>query len=152
MTATIPATAVGMKVGSKAQAVRPVQSYLEKFGYLESADHPFEVDDVHFRSGAPDHLLQEPLASLSGVFDEPAVEALRRFQRFASLEPTGVLDDATREKMNLSRCGNPDTTPSVETAALADFVTGAGKWSTNDLTYSFQDYTGSTPEHSALGD
>ncbi len=146
MTAKIPADALGLKIGSKAQAVRPVQSYLEKYGYLESAEHPFQVDNVHFRTGAPDHLLEAPLASLSGVFDAPAVEALRRFQRFADLEPTGELNDATRAKMNMPRCGNPDTTPSAETAGLASFVTGNGKWATTNLTYSFQNYTPDLPQ------
>lgn len=141
MTATIPANAVGLKIGSKAQAVRPVQEYLERFGYLESAEHPFEVDDVHFRTGAPDHLLAKPLASLKGVFDDSAVEALRRFQKFAGLDATGELDEPTREKMNMPRCGNPDTTPAAETAGLAQFVTGNGKWSSTNLTYSFQNYT-----------
>lgn len=146
MTATIPATAVGLKVGSKAQAVRSVQAYLEHYGYLEGEHTPFEVDDVHLRSGTPDHLLDEPLASSVGVLDDSAVEALRRFQRFAGLEPTGEVDEATREKMNQPRCGNPDTSPSAVTAALDEFVTGAGKWSTNNLTYSFQNYTPDLPQ------
>jgi hypothetical protein len=146
MTAAVPASAVGLKVGSKAQAVRPVQAYLEKYGYLEGPQSPFQVDDVHMRSGAADHLLSEPLASISGVFDEASVEALRRFQRFAGLEPTGEVDEPTREKMNSARCGNPDTLPTVEAAALEEFVTGAGKWSTTNLTYSFQNYTPDLPQ------
>jgi peptidoglycan hydrolase-like protein with peptidoglycan-binding domain len=146
MTAAVPASAVGLKVGSKAQAVRPVQAYLEKYGYLEGPQSPFQVDDVHMRSGAADHLLDEPLASISGVFDEASVEALRHFQRFAGLEPTGELDEPTREKMNSARCGNPDTSPTVEGAALDEFVTGAGKWSTTNLTYSFQNYTPDLPQ------
>ena len=105
MSDAVPAAAVGLKVGSKAQSVRPVQAYLEKYGYLEGPESPFETDDVHLRSGALDHLLDEPLSALSGVFDEATVEALRRFQRFAGLEPTGELDQPTREKMNAARCG-----------------------------------------------
>ncbi len=146
MTATIPTAAVGLKVGSKAQAVAPVQEYLERYGYLEGPATPFEVDDVHFRSGSADHLLEEPLASAAGVFDDASVEALRRFQAFAGLAVTGELDEATRTKMNSARCGNPDTTPSAETSGLAQFVTGAGKWSTNNLTYSFQNYSPDLPQ------
>lgn len=145
MSDAVPAAAVGLKVGSKAQSVRPVQAYLEKYGYLEGPESPFETDDVHLRSGALDHLLDEPLSALSGVFDEATVEALRRFQRFAGLEPTGELDQPTREKMNAARCGNPDTLPSAETSGLAQFVTGAGKWSSTNLTYSFQNYTPDLP-------
>lgn len=146
MTAAVPANAVGLKLGSKAQAVRPVQAYLEKFGYLDGPEKPFEGDDVYVRSGAPDHLLAEPLAALSGVYDEATVEAIRRFQAFAGLEVTGELDEPTREKMNADRCGNPDTLASTESAAVAEFVTGAGKWATNELTYSFQNYTPDLPQ------
>lgn len=145
MTVPIPTTAVGLKVGAKTQAVRPVQAYLERYGYLEGAESPFVTDEVHFRSGSADHLLEEPLAALSGVFDEASVAALRRFQAFAGLEPTGELDEPTRAKMNSARCGNPDTTPSVESAGLGEFVTGAGKWATNNLTYSFQNYSPDLP-------
>jgi hypothetical protein len=141
MSGDIPEAAVGVARGAEDDAVVPVQAYLEEFGYLEGREQPFEIDDVYVRRGAADHLIESPLAARRGAFDEATVEALRHFQRFAGLEVTGELDEATRAKMNQKRCGNPDTTPAVETARLAEFVTGAGKWSTNELTYSFQEFT-----------
>ena len=141
MAKSIPASAVGLKKGSKAQAVRSVQGYLEEFGYLEGATPPFEGDEIFMRRGAADHIVDEPLAARKGVFDDATVEALRRFQGFAGLPVTGDLDEATREKMNEDRCGNFDTSPHG-----AEFVTGAGKWSTNQLTYSFQNYTTDLPQ------
>lgn len=140
MSATIPSSAAGLKEGSKAKAVGAVQEYLQQYGYLEGDSSPFGTDDVFMRSGAPDHVLEQPLAAQAGVLDDATVEATKRFQKFARLEPTGELDSATVEKMNLKRCGNPDFTPGASSLS-ADFVTGAGKWSTNNLTYSFQNYT-----------
>ncbi|HUV12504.1 MAG TPA: matrixin family metalloprotease [Acidobacteriota bacterium] len=139
MSKSIPTSAVGMKEGSKSKAVVPVQAYLEEFGYLEREEQPFEHDEVFLRRTSDDHVLDGPLSATSGVLDDPTAEALRRFQKFAGLEVTGVVDEATRNKMNSKRCGLPDT------SALGEFVTGAGKWSTNHLTYSFQNYTADVP-------
>lgn len=139
MSQSIPTGAVGLKAGSKAKAVRPIQAYLEEFGYLEREENPFEHDDVFMRRTSDDHVLDGPLAAASGVLDDPTVEALKNFQQFAGLEPTGVVDEATRAKMNSARCGDPDVTP------FSEFVTGAGRWSTNNLTYSFQEYSPDLP-------
>ena len=143
-TSTIPSTAVGLKEGSKAKAVRAVQDYLQQYGYLEGEPSTFEVDDVFMRSGAPDHVLEEPLAAQEGVLDDATVEAIRSFQRFVGLDVTGELDSATVDRMNAKRCGNPDVAPSGS-GLLADFVAGAGKWATTNLTYSFQNYTADLP-------
>ncbi len=135
----IPTSAVGLKAGSKAKSVRPIQEYLEHFGYLESEEQPFESDEVFMRSTSNDHVLDGPLTATTGVLDDATVEALKRFQEFAGLEVTGELDEATREKMNSPQCGNPHV------SAAGEFVTGVGKWSTNNLTYSFQNYTNDIP-------
>ena len=140
MKATIPSGAIGLSEGSKAKAVRPVQEYLQQFGYLEGESSTFEVDDVFLRSGAADHELREPRAAQAGVLDAATVEAVRQFQGFARLDVTGELDTATIEKMNSHRCGNPDTTP-VASSLVADFVANGGSWGTTALTYSFQNYT-----------
>ena len=39
---------------------------------------------------------------------EDLVKGVIMFQRFAGLEQTGILDEATLEKMKQPRCGNPD--------------------------------------------
>ena len=139
MSKSIPTGAVGLKAGSKAKAVRPIQAYLEEFGYLESEEQPFEHDAVFMRRTSDDHVLDAPLAATTGAFDDATVEALKRFQEYAGLEVTGVVDEATRTKMNCKRCGLPDT------SAFGEFVTGVGKWNTNKLTYSFQNYTADIP-------
>ena len=140
MSAPVPSSAVGLQEGSKAKAVAPVQEYLRAYGYLEGEASAFSSDDVHLRSdGERDHVLSEPLAAQDGVLDAATVESLRRFQSFARLPVTGELDAATVEKMNQPRCGDPDV--ASDDATAAEFVTGVGKWSSNNLTYSFQNYT-----------
>ena len=96
MSKNIPTSAVGLKVGSKAKAVRDVQAYLEEFGYLESDKQSFEHDEVFMRRTSDDHILDRPLAATSGEFDDSTIEALRRFQEFAGLEVTGELRSTTR--------------------------------------------------------
>ena len=140
MSKSIPKNAVGLKAGSKAKAVESIQDYLKEFGYLASEGPVFERDEVFITNAAREEALGKPLVVESGVLDDPTVDALKRFQKFAGLEVTGVMDDPTREKMNCKRCGLPDTMATSATD-VAEYVTGAGKWSSNNLTYSFQNYT-----------
>lgn len=142
MSQNVPASAVGIEAGSRAKAVRPVQQYLEEFGYLESDLPSFEQDAVFMRrEETEDHILEAPLSAEAGVLDDATIQALKRFQEFAGLEVTGTVDEATRETMNTPRCGNMDTSPTGE-----EFVTGVGKWDTNNITYSFQEYSPDVPE------
>ena len=108
MAKNIPTSAVGLKAGSKAKAVGSIQTYLEEFGYLESEEQPFEHDEVFMRTTADDHILDGPLSATPGVLDDSTIEALKRFQEFAGPDATGDVDEATRAKMNLARCGVPD--------------------------------------------
>jgi peptidoglycan hydrolase-like protein with peptidoglycan-binding domain len=139
MSESIPISSVGLKEGTRTKAVEPVQAYLQEFGYLESDTQPFEHDGIFMRRTSEDHVLDRPLAATVGVLDDATIGALRRFQEFAGLEVTGVVDEATRTKMNCKRCGLPDT------SAFGEFVTGVGKWDTNEITYSFQEYTADIP-------
>ncbi len=140
MSKNIPKSAVGLNVGSKAKAVKPIQDYLQEFGYLAKEGPTFETDEVFMSRGAGDHELEQPLAATPGTLDDSTVEALKRFQQFAGIEVTGEMDEPTRAKMNCKRCGIPDTTAATSTG-VGEFVTGVGKWSSNNLTYSFQNYT-----------
>ncbi|VDO24367.1 unnamed protein product [Onchocerca flexuosa] len=57
-------------------------------------------------------------------------DALKKFQKFAGLKPTGKLDVETRKKMQQKRCGRPDV--------IALQKLGEYKWKKNDLTYSIE--------------
>ena len=144
MSKDIPTGAVGLKKGAKVSAVRPVQDYLKQFGYLESEGSPFVPDSMYMRRTSNDHILDAAPAASPGEFDDATIEALKHFQEFAGLEVTGAIDEATRAKMNAKRCGLPDLYTAGATGA-GEFVTGAGKWSTNTLTYSFQEYSPDIP-------
>lgn len=135
MSERIPPSSIGLRAGTKAKSVVPVQAYLRQFGWLESDERPFEHDEVFMRRTSADHVLDAPLTATPGEFDDATIKALKRFQAFAGLEVTGELDEATRAKMNSPRCGVPDV------SAIGEFVTGVGKWGKNELTYSFQNYT-----------
>lgn len=138
MSKNIPKSAVGLNVGSKAKAVKPIQGYLQEFGYLASEGLTFERDEVFISRGVGEHELEEPLTATPGTLDDATTEALKRFQQFAGLEVNGQMDEPTREKMNCKRCGCSDSSAAT---GVGEFVTGVGKWSTNNLTYSFQNYT-----------
>jgi peptidoglycan hydrolase-like protein with peptidoglycan-binding domain len=114
--------AAGLEVGSRGDDVERLQHYLAEFGYLESpALDGFGVRAA--RVGAP---------AREGTFDDATAAALRRFQEFVGVPPTGVLDEATLEKMAQPRCGFPDT---------AEFTLQGSKWTKTNLTYAFQSFT-----------
>ena len=130
----------GLKKNSKDEAVTQLQEYLERFGYLgavtdrleEFGAAPFplaEGDDFATLTGIPTRAKR-------GTFDNSTVEAVRRFQEFAGLPVTGVVDAATAAKVNEPRCGLPDPPP-----GLAEFATSGRKWATNNLRYAFQNFT-----------
>jgi hypothetical protein len=102
--------------------VERLQRYLAQFGYLESP----ALDGFGVRAE------RVPEATREGVFDEGTAEALRTFQSFVGLPPTGVLDEATLEYMARPRCGFPDT---------ADFTLQGSKWTTTSLRYAFENFT-----------
>lgn len=152
MVDSIPESAVELESGDSGGTVTAVQDYLRSFGYLEGAEDTFEGDAVFDpaaeageaaeaaeEEGEP--LLERAPSAVAGAFDEATEQALRRFQEFAGLPVTGRVDEATRRKMNMPRCGVKDV------SGMAEFVTGVGKWNTNNLTYSFQNYTADLPNN-----
>jgi len=127
----------GLEPGSSGGDVELLQNYLTRFGYL--ATPPSKED------GRKAELDLRPMVK-PGEFDEATEEALRIFQKMASLPITGKLDKATREKMQQPRCGNPDITPvsnptilSLVDSDVAPFVATGGRWATRNLRYGFQE-------------
>jgi len=113
--------------GTQGFEVEKLQTYLAKYGYLES--------DVSDRFGTRS-VLTATTTPEKGNFDETTVQALTRFQEFNHLPVTGVLDKATQALMTQPRCGFPD---------LAEFANTGRKWPTTNLTYGFQEFTPDLP-------
>ena len=107
--ASIP-QAVGLARGAEGADVEKLHEYLRRFGYLALPDAG-EMTGV--RTAAP---AAEPEP---GRFDEATVKALRTFQRFHGLPPTGVLDEATIAQIGMPRCGFPDVGDAAGVSSFA---------------------------------
>jgi hypothetical protein len=129
----------GIDKKSSGGEVKGVQEYLERFGYLGTSDPEHDVFGAPpFPMGEgdePETVDDRPSPAKMGTFDDATAEAIRHFQRFAGLPVTGVVDEATADKMNQPRCGNPDP------SGLAEFTTSGRKWATNNLRYGFQNFS-----------
>lgn len=70
-----------------------------------------DIEDSHQMNGPPDQSTESP----------GFTQALRKFQETNGLPVTGVVDAATREAMNVPRCGVPDqkTQPNVPVSPYA---------------------------------
>ena len=113
----------GLSLGAEGPDVGRLQRYLRDFGYMQGSNlEPFGVATRGLRA-AP---------TAVGVFDDNTETALRAFQSFYGLPATGELDDATLARMVKPRCGFPD---------VAEFVLQGSKWTTTNLTYSFQNFS-----------
>ncbi|CAD5232233.1 unnamed protein product [Bursaphelenchus xylophilus] len=98
------------------------QEYLYKFGYAG----PSQIQESSFGS---------KLQSVGNTFKS----AIRKFQEFAGINPTGELDIRTRKKMAEPRCGMMDV------QALQVTREDAYKWKKNPLTYSIFTYSSDIP-------
>jgi peptidoglycan hydrolase-like protein with peptidoglycan-binding domain/acylphosphatase len=117
--------ATNLTEGSTGNEVERLQSYLTKFGYFKD-----QTDNEFFAAGLKTELPKSPKSK--GNFDKNTVEALKKFQQLNSLPVSGELDEPTLDLMSKPRCGFPDT---------AQFVAQGNKWTTNALTYGFQNFS-----------
>jgi hypothetical protein len=97
------------------------KDYLPKFGYV-----------------GPSELLNRARGFAHEVGDV-FKSAVRKFQDFAGLEPTGVLDVKTRKKMAEPRCGVYDV------QAITSGREAAFKWRKSRLTYSILSFSSDLP-------
>jgi peptidoglycan hydrolase-like protein with peptidoglycan-binding domain len=120
-------TEVGLRAGAEGSGVEELQRYLRRFGYLPIEDAGvFEPIRVTVPTADP----------IPGKFDNVTIDALRAYQRFHGLPPTGELDAATVAHMAIPRCGFPDIVPAFNVQ---------GRWPTTFLRYGFQNFTPDVP-------
>ncbi len=72
------------------------------------------------------------------LFDDNLTAAVSKYQAFHGLPVTGQIDEATRQMMEMPRCGVADLSAGAEPApGVASFVASGGQWTSNNLTYKF---------------
>ena len=84
----------GSQKGDKVEGIHKVKKYLQHFGYLGSTHSQTET-----QVDSEDH------------FDDALESAIKAFQTYYHLKPTGVLDAPTATQMSRTRCGVPDNPP-----------------------------------------
>lgn len=127
-----------IKVGAKNKNTEALQTFLATFGYLPQpkASAKAKLKAVKFTAAFPkihDPFVDTDKAVNFGTFDELTCTALKSYQAFHGLPPTGVLDVGTEAQMNLPRCGFPDRPGGGN--RVGAFVLSGLQWSRTDLTY-----------------
>ena len=127
----------GLTTKSSAADVTTVQDYLKRFGYLEDSEvSAFGAPEPPLGDGDDAAAVAGRVSGAKkGKLDAPTKAAIEKFQKFANLPQTGVVDEATAKKMNMPRCANLDS-PEV-----SEFSTSGRKWATNNLRYAFENFT-----------
>ncbi|VDM09791.1 unnamed protein product [Wuchereria bancrofti] len=102
-----------------------LQQYLSNYGYMKEI-----ISQTLPNLPSSEAILRHNSLTIS--------DALKKFQKFAGLKPTGKLDAETMKKMQQKRCGRPDV--------IALRQQGKYKWEKNDLTYSIESLTNELSE------
>ena len=115
-------------------------SYLSKFGYLEG-------DHQEIKSVKSQRLMMFPYqkeAFPKHDFTKQKLEsAIKKFQKYANLKETGLLDKQTLRMMKVPRCGHPDI---VRNDSLSDakrkrrYALQGSKWSKSRLSFKVGKY------------
>lgn len=139
---TVLEDSIGLAIGTRGDAVELLQTYLETFGYVQVMPRSERRSQTLLsttRAGkrlSPLFVNSANAVVSRGVFDAGTEIALRQFQTFAGLQPTGVLDAQTLSRLKQPRCGNPDMVSGLSRAAA-----GSSPWPSTHLTYGFQNFT-----------
>ena len=112
------------RLGDEHGTVANIRTFLDRLGYMS--------------------LAQMVVAPDRAVFDANLEQAVKKYQGFHGLEPTGTIDQETRRVMEMPRCGVPDLLMGQEAhpPGVAMFVLSGGKWPSYGITYRFVSGTG----------
>ena len=122
-----------LQKGAQGEDVEHLVGYLTRFGYFPNEQ--LRAGNLLFRPAVP--FKPEDTAT----FDDLVESALRKFQLQQGLEVTGVLDETTLNLMKQPRCGFPDQPVTGDDGAVATFVAQGNRWTSNNVTYRFDNYT-----------
>ncbi len=127
MQQNIFSTETPLREGDAHESIGNVRVYLDRLGYI-----------------APPAAAQPEALTM---FDSDLSEAVRKFQQFHGLETTGVINEETRQVMEMPRCGVADLVEgqAVPMPGMASFVASGGKWPSNNVTYKFISGTADLP-------
>jgi peptidoglycan hydrolase-like protein with peptidoglycan-binding domain len=128
-----------LKLGAKGPNTENLQTFLTMFGYMPSPKapkakakkKPAPKSSVAFKNMV-DPFVATDAPPEFGTFDEATQMALKSFQAFHGLPPTGVLDIGTEAELNRPRCGCPDSPGGG--SRVAAFALGP-RWSKRNLRY-----------------
>ncbi len=131
-----------LKIGAKGTNTENLQTFLASFGYLPGLKAP--KGDKKFKikaafTAAHDPFVEATQGTRFGTFDEQTQTALKSYQAFHGLQPTGKMDAGTEAQMNLPRCGYPDRPGGGN--RVGNFVVGSSKWPKNKLTYTISKFS-----------
>ncbi|CAB3396963.1 unnamed protein product [Caenorhabditis bovis] len=104
------------------------RKYLQSFGYVPPSN-----------SMGAGRGMAADFGSAESIFKS----AIKKFQEFAGLAKTGILDTATKAKMALARCGVTDAPQALTAGSASQF-----KWSKTRLTYSIENFSPDLPRDS----
>jgi peptidoglycan hydrolase-like protein with peptidoglycan-binding domain len=127
LTARIGSIRSDLGYGARGEDVVAVHDYLAQFGYFPNDELLAEYPNWRpYGTEAP---------SQWDFFDEQTVHAVRGLQRFAGLESTGVVDEATRRLMTETRCGVPDSFPREDPSEKFGLRDDGFRWTTSPVTW-----------------
>jgi hypothetical protein len=127
---------IGLKKGDKGEEVEILQKTLQKFGYIQPEEEALFGAKIDKRRS-----VERPPES--DRFDERTENALKLFQNYYKLKPTGMLDRQTVYLLNTPRCGVPDILEGGQ--GPEEFNLFGEKWDNTDLTYHFENFTPDMP-------
>lgn len=117
--------------GKKLSQLEQVQEKLSALGYLDLKD----TDGQNGLTLPPEakecESLEATMDTADGM-DANTLHAIKQYQDFHGLSCSGALDKDTLASLGTKRCGVPD---------LGEYNTQGNKWSSNNLTYGFQNYS-----------
>lgn len=100
--------------------------YLNKFGYLDTKSSKKSSNLMML----PTENSTNPIVSI----------AIKKFQKFAGLNQTGVIDEETKRMMKTPRCGHPDKLENDQNNRKRRYALQGSKWPKSNIRFKIAKY------------